>query len=84
MLATGLVRQQRAITIREAATLARRSVSWVRTHREFGPLVPAMVNGRQAVTLASLNLLIALEAQSQRKPSIKPGPRIHLVIDNTK
>lgn len=73
--------EDKAVTIKEAASLAKRSTSWVRTHRDFGPLVPAVAEGRQGVTLASLNLLLAQVAQRRRKPS--SAPCLWLIVDNT-
>lgn len=62
------------VLVVDAALLAGRSVSWVRRYRTFGPLVPAEVDGRQAVTAASL---YALMRRTQK------APRLRLVVDNT-
>lgn len=42
------------VTIAEAAVIAGKSRSWVRTYRLSGPLMPAEINGVHAVTLSSL------------------------------
>ncbi len=64
--------------IAEAAAIAGRSVSWIRTHRTFGPLTPAVLNGRQAVTASSLKALVAI------RPAKRHGkPKLRLVVDNT-
>lgn len=56
-----------ALTISEAAAMAGRSQSWVRSYREFGPLEPMEVNGRQAVSLASLVQFLGERRAASRK-----------------
>lgn len=64
-----------ALTIAEAAGVIGRSPTWVRQQRELGSLEPAQINGRQAVTTASL-LAWALRSH--------PGPRLRIVVNNLK
>ncbi|TCM54942.1 hypothetical protein C8J36_104134 [Rhizobium sp. PP-F2F-G48] len=67
------------VDVATAAEIAGRSVSWIRTHLNFGPLERADVNGRQGVTVASLRLLI--EHQRSRR---RVRRKLVLVVDNTK
>ncbi|SFZ86677.1 hypothetical protein SAMN02983003_3871 [Devosia enhydra] len=64
-----------AILLKDAARIAGRSVTWIRDHRQFGPLVPTEINGRQAITAESL---YALLREKRKRPSI------YLAVDNTK
>ena len=63
----------------DAATIAGRSVSWVRKRLRFGQLVPAELDGRQAVETASLLDLMARRPPAKRKPQ---GSHLRLVVDN--
>ncbi len=63
-----------AVSVAEAAKLTGHSESWIRKLRRFGPLVPARLDGRQAVTADSLAALMR-ERRS--------APLIRLVVDNT-
>jgi hypothetical protein len=65
-----------AYLVKDAAALVGRSLTWIRQQRRFGPLVPAEIDGRQAVTAASLEALIARLAP--------PHMQLRLVVDNTK
>jgi hypothetical protein len=67
----------------EAALVAGRSISWIRSHRRFGPLVPAMIGGRQAVTAASLHMLIQSKPTKARDRTGRTS-HLRLIIDNTK
>jgi len=61
-----------ALTIAEAAAMAGRSQSWVRARRRSGPLEPMEVNGRHAVSLASLaQFLGERRAASQEREKIR-------------
>lgn len=71
----------RAVTIAEAAEIAGRSVSWVRSHRTFGPLAPCEIDGRQAVSLESLSRFLR-ERASAKAPKTT-APHLRLVVDNT-
>tara|TARA_R100000365_G_scaffold3263_1_gene10426 strand:+ start:3436 stop:3693 length:258 start_codon:yes stop_codon:yes gene_type:complete len=82
MLRTQATRD-RAVTIAEAAEIAGRSVSWVRSHRTFGPLLPLEVDGRQAVSLESLSRFLR-ELASAAQASNKATTHLRLVVDNTK
>lgn len=81
-----------AVTIAEAAAMAGRSTSWIRTQRDFGPLDAVDIDGRQGVTVTSLRVLIAEQnirqalMKQRRKATNKPRPApiLRLVIDNTK
>lgn len=64
------------ILVKDAAQLAGRSISWVRLHRRFGPLAPAELDGKHAVTRASL-----LDLMRASRRFALPKPR--LVVDNT-
>jgi hypothetical protein len=71
------------VTVAEAAERAGRSIAWVRMYRRFGPLEPAELNGRQAVTLPSLDAFVAElqgEAIARRQ---RRRPKLRLVVDNT-
>lgn len=68
------------MTIAEAATFADRSTSWVRRYRTFGPLVPDVLDGQQAVTTRSL---IALMAAYQVRRPAETQSHLRLVVDNT-
>lgn len=68
------------ITIADAARLSGRSQSWLRTRRQSGPLVAAEINGKQAVTLRSLQRLLH-EIEMRDRPGVR---HLRLVVDNTK
>ena len=73
----------RALSIPEAAAVAGRSASWIRTLRTFGPLVPAVLpDGRQAVTEDSLSALLAARQQKQPIRRRRKRPYLRLVINN--
>jgi hypothetical protein len=59
-----------SVLLPEAARIAGRSMTWVRTYRNCGPLVPSEIDGRQAVTLDSLLALMARHAPKRAKPQI--------------
>ncbi len=65
-----------AYLIKDAANLAGRSLTWIRQQRRFGPLIPAEINGKQAVTAASLNALITRNLPGHMK--------LRLIANNTK
>jgi hypothetical protein len=69
------------VTIAEAAKIAGKSTSWVRSYRSCGPLEPGEVDGRHGVSLQSL--LAFLRFRDARRPPKAP-PHLRLVIDNTK
>lgn len=73
------------VTVAEAAERAGRSIAWVRMYRRFGPLEPAELNGRQAVTLLSLDAFVAeLQAEAwARSKRRRQRPKLRLVVDNT-
>jgi hypothetical protein len=69
--------------IAEAAMIARRSQSWVRNHRRFGPLVATVIDQQQAVTAASLHdFLVSIEKQKANRK--RAADHLRLVVDNTK
>ena len=70
------------LSIREAAAIAGRSVSWVRGKRMFGPLIPTEKDGKHAVDAASLFGLLRRRRRRMKQPPIRPYLR--LVVDNTK
>ncbi|MEQ8445536.1 MAG: hypothetical protein RIB57_06585 [Pelagibacterium sp.] len=74
--------EDRAVTIAEAAKIAGRSTSWIRSNRNFGPLIPMELDGRHAVSLDSLKRL--LNKQAREKLAVRTGSHLRLVIDNTK
>lgn len=77
----------KAYLLKDAARIAQRSLTWVRQQRRFGPLVPAEIDGLQAVTAASLDALMAQSPKrsTQNKNSRPPrSVRLFLVVDNTK
>lgn len=63
-----------AVSVADAAKLSGHSESWIRKLRRFGPLVPAELDGRQAVTGESLAALLREK---------KSEPPLRLVVDNT-
>jgi hypothetical protein len=74
------------LTITEAARIAGRSESWIRRGHRFGWLVPAMVDGKQAVTAESLSALVrdgrgGPRRDRPRRP--KKRPPLRLIVDNT-
>jgi hypothetical protein len=72
-----------ALSIPEAAAVAGKSASWIRTLRTFGPLVPAILpDGRQAVTEESLQTLLAARKQKPRIRRQPKRPHLRLVINN--
>lgn len=79
------------VTVAEAAAIAGKSRSWVRTYRLSGPLIPAEINGVHAVTLSSLTRFLRQrneeklrrEKKKQAKGSSRPA-HLRLVVDNTK
>jgi hypothetical protein len=73
----------KALSIHEAAAVAGRSASWIRTLRTFGPLVPALLpDGRQAVTEESLQALLAARKQKPRVRRRPKRPHLRLVVNN--
>lgn len=72
----------RAVTIAEAAEIAGRSVSWVRSHRTFGPLAPREIDGLQAVSLESLSRFLRELASANATQTA--ATHLRLVVDNTK
>ncbi|WP_155810838.1 hypothetical protein [Phyllobacterium sp. UNC302MFCol5.2] len=71
-----------SLLIADAAKEAKRSITWVRTYRNHGPLVPSEINGQPAVTRDSLMAL--KQRMAQRASKLKPQqPRIRLAVDNT-
>jgi len=69
------------MTIADAARVAGRSLSWVRRYRTFGPLVPRMLDGQQAVTTRSL---LALLASYEGRRGSAQRVHLRLVVDNSK
>lgn len=67
------------LSLRQAAAIASKSVSWVRTHRSFGPLLPAELNGRQAVEAASLFCMLERRAPAKRA---RRRPHLYVVSRN--
>lgn len=63
-----------AIGIPEAAMIAARSTSWVRTHRAFGPLVPMLKGGRHAVSRTSLMAMLADRRAAEAARCRPPAP----------
>lgn len=72
-----------AVTVNEAARVAGRSVSWIRAKRNFGPLEPAIVEGRQGVTLESLAELVE-QCRQHRRAKTRRHTKLRLVVDNTR
>lgn len=70
-----------ALSLADAAERAGRSVSWVRTHRTFGPLEPVMINGRQGVTADSLDALLAERRRRVPRPA---RSRLRLAWDSVR
>lgn len=66
------------LTIAEAARWSGRSEAWVRCYRSSGPLEAADIDGRQGVTLSSL------QDFCRRRPRLRRRPVLRLVVDNTK
>jgi hypothetical protein len=74
-----------AFTIAEAARIAGRSESWIRRGHRFGWLVPAVVDGKQAVTAESLSALMRDVRNRPRRPRShqpKKRPQLRLVVNN--
>ncbi|MBB4194049.1 hypothetical protein GGE45_003574 [Rhizobium aethiopicum] len=77
------------IPISEAALLLGRSERWVRAYRQVGALAAAEIEGRQAVTRHSVDLMrTALAAgERARSPKIVRARRrqghLKLIVDNT-
>jgi len=62
------------LTLEEAARLTGWSVSWVRARRRRGPLEPAWIEGRQAVTAESVERV--RQQRAAQAGAIKTGPRL--------
>lgn len=68
------------VTIADAARMAGRSVGWVRTRRQSGPLVAGEIDGKQAVTLWSLQRLLH-EIEMRDRPRVR---HLYVAVDNTR
>jgi hypothetical protein len=58
-----------AYLVDEAARIVGKSATWIRKKRAIGALEPATIDGRSAVTAASLHALIARRAARERRLS---------------
>ena len=67
------------LTIPEACRRSGKSERWIRRARRFGRLEAAEIDGRHAVTAASLSA--CLQRAAVRQPQKRP--QLRLIVDNT-